>query len=735
MCEIPMSELNAIFEHANACNYSILLNSEELTTTKEALFSASCSIDYLDTPVQLTYNMIRDTITPAGQVTLSEIVRDMEIKDEYRPISSKHHNTIFPFRINPVDLMRKYIEQQYGIYSYEHVCIKIQKWIQSLGGKDVFNIEYTDMLEFSSLVKSLTSDNKFFTINELNKLISKSQYFNRRPLGLVSSLTNCYLTTCESYRILDRSVRSEAGSSELGYFRQKKIDPQFVSKKFFGYQSVISGLDFILAGGINVKSTDGTSIAITGEYGTGKTTLSLQLAIDRCLQGAISFYIVIDETSKAIQDKLDQFEFLKNTNVEYFNLSNAHNSKLNKRNLDDVFVDLSSRSSGALIIASVAELTSNVFLEFVAKHSNDVDLLNTQKCIKSRQMNNLNLLEYLISLITFFAQKLSNRKDRLCIAFDSLDSLYERIRLHPDTQSPFTLVDRLESSGYFSILVANSTGILAEKISYYCNIVIELCREHDSVNSLHLRKTRGQRSHVGKHEYIITDRSGIMIIPNLTSMNYTLRLCPVPDHPKRSILLGDFYIPAGSASLLTGDRNENLSSFAMKIEDTNNYIRTLVFSCRIPAHRYNSKLTNVYGTEYSRLVKSEEIVVDHIYPGRDLTSSILMNKVWKAYRNSLISNRRFGRIIFDGFRVLRVTQREIFDDGCFLSTLIEFCRVHSITLIVGYGDLSNERLDFSHTVRSIDSLFDFCIKVTDGHSEIEIAPEDYNRETGSYETV
>jgi KaiC/GvpD/RAD55 family RecA-like ATPase/transcriptional regulator with XRE-family HTH domain len=89
-----------------------------------------------------------------------------------------------------------------------------------------------------------------------------------------------------------------------GFRRSWRLSASYLTNRLFGVEPRVEGLEFLLDGGLLPPTRTGLSILLDGEPGTGKTTLSLQLAASLAAQGYAVVYLAAEEDPVTLEERL-----------------------------------------------------------------------------------------------------------------------------------------------------------------------------------------------------------------------------------------------------------------------------------------------------------------------------------------------------------------------------------------------------------------------------------------------
>ena len=100
--------------------------------------------------------------------------------------------------------------------------------------------------------------------------------------------------------------------------RKCEIEPESVINEFFGINLGVTGLDFLLRGGLLLPTATGMAVLIKGGPGTCKTTLALQMAASIAGSGNVSVYLTAEEDPNLLLERLSFIGYLQHFHKDAF---------------------------------------------------------------------------------------------------------------------------------------------------------------------------------------------------------------------------------------------------------------------------------------------------------------------------------------------------------------------------------------------------------------------------------
>ena len=97
-------------------------------------------------------------------------------------------------------------------------------------------------------------------------------------------------------------------SDRIGSVELSQVDPEYLMSRLFGLPTGIKGLDELFGGGglMLVEASDlpvrdrigGRAVVTQGPFGTGKSLLSLQMAVEVARKGGVAWYMPLEQTAE-----------------------------------------------------------------------------------------------------------------------------------------------------------------------------------------------------------------------------------------------------------------------------------------------------------------------------------------------------------------------------------------------------------------------------------------------------
>ena len=481
------------------------------------------------------------------------------------------------------------------------------------------------------------------------------------------------------------------GYFSLGYKNSQvfidtaESDIDFILCSLFGIQTNIPGFDELFGGGLILANklprqrgvTPGRAILIKGRFGTGKTTLALQLCAEVTRKGGRSRYVALEQSPNDCRYLLDSFG-------AFDNAPNAVVCSTPKEIANFMSSQTHQRQSGLLAILDGAKQSNEEFLDGLESDS-----------------------------------KVLGASGLRLIAIDPVNSVHREIT--PATVSElrgrfFDVVTRLKREGINILFVAEASTDRSNETLFEENVVdtvIHLSDEHFhgfAMRNIEIQKSRLQREHRGTHKYAVVAGEGFRIFPSPSAVDEKLRHrrllrpdsksefgFPVLDRilGKNSVMRGDvlafqgnigsFKTQLGILFLLNSDLGQQ--------NRTNLQPKSLLVAARESEESLQYQLRSPWVAEYvnsrhrspNRVYKAPDDIVicslpqGHIHPGM----------VLQEIENKFIETRKAGGLI-DRVMITNIAHWEfscplIRQDTTFPDTLVNLMRRYGKTCLFVCG--------------------------------------------------
>jgi KaiC/GvpD/RAD55 family RecA-like ATPase/ABC-type glycerol-3-phosphate transport system substrate-binding protein len=468
------------------------------------------------------------------------------------------------------------------------------------------------------------------------------------------------------------------------------IDAEFLISNLFGLLTNIRGFDELFGGGgillaegdehARIKGLNGRTILIIGRFGTGKTLLSLQLAVEVARKGGLAWVMPLEQTAKEYLYILESMRLLPpEGSIRIATEPSQAYDVLNNRD----------EHRGALI-----------FLKTI-KDSYD-DFLSTFK------ENAEKMKQYPLRLI--------------CVdPINSIAGREGRSLTHLRAQFNET-IDAIEKAGTNVMLVAeeerdihSDTKTPGSELSFeekVADTVIHLTvnRRHEYAQRyFEITKSRLQREQRGVHAFSISPGVGCAILPSTAAVrakmrprSYRLPKTPVSfGLPSLDAIMGQKGVLGGDVIVLHGPEGSLKKSLGLifSLNTDSNYGDSseprpespnlsfqlkpvsLVLSGRDSEFTYRHTLKqeyiqNNFGSQQQKRIRIVELQGGYINPG------YIFQAIDDVFAEERAKNHWVDRVMVDGIAHWEMSCPFIRDDETFADTLVDYLRRRGVTSLL-----------------------------------------------------
>ncbi|MGA9772778.1 MAG: ATPase domain-containing protein [Blastocatellia bacterium] len=492
--------------------------------------------------------------------------------------------------------------------------------------------------------------------------------------------------------------------------RTNTIDTEYLFSHLFGITTGIRGFDELFGGGglilaDNLEGTgftqNGRTILIRGSFGTGKTLLSLQLAVEVARKGGLAWVMPLEQSPEECLYTLESMQALpKDQSVLIADSTALTAEVLQKKN----------NEQGALVILKTIKDSYNDFLIAFVENAKQMD-------------------QYPLRLISV----------------DPLNSIH-RDKI-PKTQiraQTLAAIEDIERAGTNVLLVAEEGAdpereLLSEQNIADTVVRLSLDKRYGyAYRYFEVKKSRLQREQRGEHPFSILSGKGIKILPSSAAVRARMRPRSIrePDTPttfglpsldvvlrKNAIRAGDVIVFQGAGGsfktplgifFLLGSDDKSPSSGAYD-EDTNQDITLPRRSLLVAAldsestvrHLLKQELVQQHISMHKTPKKDYHIRICSI-PSGYVNPGYIFQRIEDELKNARLKGYWIDRIMVDDISHWEMSCPAIRNDDTFGDTLIDFLRRHGVTSLLACGEVSPDM--YSSVQRSIIDGADCAIK-------------------------
>jgi KaiC/GvpD/RAD55 family RecA-like ATPase len=330
------------------------------------------------------------------------------------------------------------------------------------------------------------------------------------------------------------------GAVAVGVRSRAYADVAELQARIFGAQTTLEGLHWILRGGIVPRANRGRVWLVTGEPGSGKSTCGLSIAADMARRGRVSVLVCSDQQAATVHERLGTFAMhdpLRYAIVDYDDLQGELADDSAAIHAESAPRAGASAVKGLLVIVGAARQRAAA-----AALGDDV----SEQLKLSTWLREISQLSRAICETFTGAEKATGDEERkawlralwrkwrwISVVIDSIDTLEAEVpsfarQGHADDNSQRVLITKLvqevEASRIWAILLCGKHNALRLPLTYLADTVIELGSDNARLRrTLQIVKCRTQAYDPGEHTMQIVERAGVVLHPNLASIQRAAR--------------------------------------------------------------------------------------------------------------------------------------------------------------------------------------------------------------------
>jgi KaiC/GvpD/RAD55 family RecA-like ATPase len=494
---------------------------------------------------------------------------------------------------------------------------------------------------------------------------------------------NLFIECCRAVGYLRPSYKD--GCIDI---RAASIDAAFLLSNLFGIPTAIPGFDELFGGGglmltertqeADSDALGGRTVLVMGRYGTGKSLLSLQLAVEVARKGGAAWVIPLEQSA---QECLYSLEAMRSLPTDQSIIVAA--DVLSK----DVLLKGENDDRGALIILKTVKDSFDDFLATIVEN----------------------------------AKQIERYPLRLVVA-DPINSVSRKTNVITQLRSQtLEMFEEMKLTGTNVLLVAEEDTDPKNELLFEQNIADTVI--HLSVDKKHgyaaryfeVRKSRLQREQRGHHPFSIVSGAGPRIYPSSAAVNARVRPRDVSKHkefikfglPSLDDILKEGALTAGDVIVFQGSGGSFKTPLGLTFllasdaSKRRNYLpaRSLLISVRDEESSVRYMLEQDYIKNYlSERRKTEgDAAVNKFYktPDHIRICSLQRGYIFPGYilqriEEELVSARLNGywidRIMIDNVAHWEMSCPFVRDDDTFGDTLLDFLRRQKLTSLLTCGD-------------------------------------------------
>lgn len=479
-------------------------------------------------------------------------------------------------------------------------------------------------------------------------------------------------------------LNAEDGAGQI-HLRTAWIDAEYLISHLYGMPTGILGFDELFGkGGLiltenlddlvsRASRLNGRTVLIMGRYGTGKSLLSMQLAIEVARKGGVAWIMPLEQTDEECLYTLRSMNILPTDGSVIIakGMSEAIRAMRAQK-------DKSEDKPGALIFLRSPQETFESFLEELEENS---------------------------ELLGNYSLRL------LCV--DPISSI-SRTGMEDRTKQRSVMRKSLETiknkRGVNVILVGEAGDSGTGRLPFEQNIadtVIHLSvhkRHHYAHRYFEITKSRLQREHRGEHSFSIRPGEGLRIYPSAAAIyartlprimhtyNYAVKAAPIKiGIPSLDLILGRGAVTAGDVIAFQGPGGSfksPLSIFFMLgtdgggSEDQQRPARSLLIAARDDEQTLRRLLSQKFVSKHRAdygMTKAPDNIQICALPQSYVEPGVILQRIEDEFIKADLNGYRIDRVVVDDVAHLETSCPFVRDDETFGDTLVDFLRSHRVS--------------------------------------------------------
>src|SRR6185312_15963781 len=487
-----------------------------------------------------------------------------------------------------------------------------------------------------------------------------------------AKLVNLFVECCREVGYL----RIYPYSSDAIVLKTSVFDATYLISNLYGMPTGMKGFDVLFGGGIMFaedlqssaeRALGGRTVLIRGQFGTGKSLLSLQLAAEVARKGGLAWIMPLEQSADECRYTLESINALPNDR--------------------SVVIATDPREAGPILANPEPGRGALIFLRTM-KDSFD-DFLTALEDNASRMGN------YGLRLMCVDPVNSINRpqSDEAKLRAQMLKTL-----------------DAIERDGTNILLVAEEGNDPQKDLLFEQNIadtVIQLSvkKDHGYASRIfEISKSRLQREQRGEHPFSIVSGVGIRIYPSSASVNAKIRPRSIIGTRgyKESVkfglqsldnLLGSDAMSRGDVIVFQGAGGSFKTQLGMLFllgADWRGQERSLLVAARDNESTIDYLLDQDFirhfkGRKNRSDIKKCELPRGHVHPG------LILQRIEDQLREAILEGPWIDRVMVDNIAHWELSSPFVRDDETFGDTLLDFLRRQRTTNLIICGDVGNDK--------------------------------------------
>lgn len=514
-----------------------------------------------------------------------------------------------------------------------------------------------------------------------------------------------FIEACFEAGYLSRSFREGNVHFKANYF-----EAEYLISNLFGMPTGIQGLDDLFGGGgpllyeashterAQQHGMNGRAVLIRGRFGTGKTILALQLAVEVARKGGLAWVVPLEQSPQECEYTIESMG--GSPHVKIVTKVLEANKILREHQEDGPRAH-----RGIVIILKVEQKSLTAFLESMI-----------ESVLRMRQGR-----QYLLRLLVI----------------DPVNTVHvDPVPTQNEIRTLFqTKLEEIRRHGTNVVLVAEGNMTSPSELGFAENVadtVIHLAvvKKHGYAQRyIEITKSRMQREQRGAHPFSIVSGAGMRIFPSTPAVSARLRnrVIRYPNSPTRfgveaiDGILGANGFKIGDVVVLQGSEGAFRTSLGLRFLLGSDYgrgrrIERRLLSLFIDARIEEQSIRHQIGRDLKNPERSGSSTSKHVsdievcsLPGGYIQPGFIFQRVEEIFLEAEIANCFIDRVVLDNVANWELSCPFVREDETFGSTLVDLMRRYRRTsLFICTGTSRDPR---SVIQRSIIDNADCVIKL------------------------
>jgi KaiC/GvpD/RAD55 family RecA-like ATPase len=477
--------------------------------------------------------------------------------------------------------------------------------------------------------------------------------------------------------------------------RTSSIDAEYLLSNLFGISTRIRGFDELFGGGGLILSEavepshsdqiSGRTVLILGRFGTGKSLLSLQIAVEVARKGGIAWMMPLEQSPQEYLYVLESMRLLPDKQ-----------SVIIAKDLNEAMLALKKTGEhperGVLILLKTIKDSFKDFLESFAENAKEME-------------------KYPIRVISVDPVNSINR-----------DPNAPANKLRIETMK---MIEKVKGYGASVMLVAEEGNDSKGEFLFEQNIAdtvihLSVAQRHGYAQRyLEIMKSRLQREQRGMHPFSIVPGEGIRIYPSSAAVSARIRP-RTPRHPNKQIefglsslddMLGEKGLNAGDVIVFQGSGGSFKTPlgllFLLGSDWGSTGSKRRPFSSADPSQRQSvSLLVSARDSEFTikhmlieglvdkdeRLDKRKKIDAIKVLslPRGHVHPSYIIQSIEDEFLKARLGGYEIDRVMVDNIAHWEMSCPFVREDETFGDTLVDLLRRYRVTSLLTCGELSQD---------------------------------------------